>query len=241
LYRGPRWRDPRRHHRRRPVRRRRRQDAKSAAIFGRRLARADGIDVGRVDRDHVGLLDDALLDPLQLIAGARQRQNEREIGHVRDRGFGLANPNRFDEENIEARRFAKNRLARSRRDSAQRSCRGRGSDGGVRVKSQPRHPRLIAENRAARNFRRGVDRQNRDSVAHRREIGAQSVDQGRLSDAGRARDPDPHRRAHIPSEHRRKRPGRSPMIASAAFHQGNRPRQFHPISGPKPSGEIVER
>jgi hypothetical protein len=62
-----------------------------------------------------------------------------------------------------------------------------------------------------------------------------------FSDAGRARDPDPHRRAHIPSEHRRKRPGRSPMIASAAFHQGNRPRQFHPISGPKPSGEIVER
>ncbi len=138
------------HDRRRPVRRRRRQDTQRARIFGGRLAGARGIDVGLVDRHHIRLFDDAPLDALELVAGARQGEHEEEVGHVGDRGFRLADADRLDQQDVEARRLAKDhRLAGSRGDASQRSGGRRRTDEGVGISREPRHPRLVAEDRAA--------------------------------------------------------------------------------------------
>ncbi len=42
------------------------------------LARATIVAVGLVDRDHVAEFDDAFLERLQSVAGARQRQHEKK-------------------------------------------------------------------------------------------------------------------------------------------------------------------
>ena len=73
------------------------QDVQRAAVFGRRqIGALDIVAVGLVDRDHVGELDQALLDALQLVAGAGQHQREEEVGHVVDRRLGLADADGLD-------------------------------------------------------------------------------------------------------------------------------------------------
>ena len=69
------------------------------------------------------------LDALQLVAGARQHQREEEIGHVGDRGLGLADADGLDQDDIEARGLAQeHRLARLGGDAAERA--GRQARGG---------------------------------------------------------------------------------------------------------------
>ena len=94
-----------------------------AAIFGRReIGALDVVAVGLVDRDHVGEFDQALLDALQFVAGARQHQRQEEIGHVADRGLGLADADGLDQHHVEAGRLAQqHRLAGFGRDAAERA------------------------------------------------------------------------------------------------------------------------
>jgi len=69
--------------------------------------------VGFVDDDEIGELDDALLDPLQIIAAAGRQQQQEDVDHVGDRGLRLANADGLDDHHIETRGFdEEDRLAR---------------------------------------------------------------------------------------------------------------------------------
>ena len=87
-------------------------------------ARVGAVAVGLVDRDGVGELEDALLDALQLVAGAGQREHEEEVDHVGDGGLALADADGLDEHDVEAGGLAEeHRLARAARDAAGRQRR----------------------------------------------------------------------------------------------------------------------
>ena len=106
-----------------PVLRAGAQDVQRAAIFGRRqIGALDVVAVGLVDRDHVGEFDQALLDALQFVAGAGQHQGQEEIGHVADRGLGLADADGLHQHHVEAGGLAQqHRLAGFRGDAAERA------------------------------------------------------------------------------------------------------------------------
>jgi hypothetical protein len=77
-----------------------------AAIFGGgQIGALDIVAVGLVDRDHVGEFDQALLDALQLIAGAWQHQRQEKVGHVADRGLGLPDADGLHQHHVEAGGF----------------------------------------------------------------------------------------------------------------------------------------
>ena len=105
--------------------RRRVQDLQRRPVFGGgALGARDVVAVGLVDGDHVGDLDDALLDALQVVAAAGEQQHEEEIDHVGDGDLRLADADRLDDDDVEAGRLAqRHRLARLARDAAERARR----------------------------------------------------------------------------------------------------------------------
>ena len=60
------------------------------------------VTVGLVDRHQVGELEDALLDALQLVAGARQHEHQEEVDHVGDDRLGLPDADGLDQHHVEA-------------------------------------------------------------------------------------------------------------------------------------------
>ena len=137
------------------------------AVFGRgELGAGKIVAVGLVDRDHVGELDDAFLERLQFVAGARQRQHEKEISHVGNRDFRLADADGLDQHDVVARGLAQQHgLARLRRNAAERARRRRGTDESLFIIGKLRHARLVGQDRPAGAARRRIDRQHRDFVA----------------------------------------------------------------------------
>src|SRR5262245_45407003 len=73
-------------------------------IFRRRAFGApDVVAVGFVDGDHVGKLDDALLDPLQIVPTAGEQKHQEEIDHIGDCDLGLTNSYGLDNDDVETR------------------------------------------------------------------------------------------------------------------------------------------
>ena len=58
---------------------------------------AEIVSICLVDGDHIGKLDHAFFETLELIAGARQHQHQEKVGHVRDHGFRLAGTDGLDQ------------------------------------------------------------------------------------------------------------------------------------------------
>ena len=94
-------------------------------VFGRGCSGAlDVIPVGLVDRQHIGDLDHAFFQSLQLVAGAGQHQHQKKIGHVGDDGLRLTRADGLHQHHIVARRLAdEHRLARFCRHAAERAGR----------------------------------------------------------------------------------------------------------------------
>ena len=69
------------------------------------VASARPVAVGLVDRDHVGDLQDALLDALELVAGAGQGQEQERVDHPGDRDLRLADADGLDEHDVVPRRL----------------------------------------------------------------------------------------------------------------------------------------
>ena len=115
------------HDRRRPGRRPWRQDMQRRAVFGSgSLGAREVVAVGLVDRDHVGELDQALLEALQLVAGARQHQHQEKIGHVGDHGLRLAGADGLDQHDVVAGGFAESASIRGSSQRPRRACRTTG-------------------------------------------------------------------------------------------------------------------
>jgi hypothetical protein len=136
-----------------------------AHLRGRQLRRRR-IEVGLVEHHQVGQLHDALLDRLQVVAGIGQLQQHEAVGHAGHRGFGLADADRLDDDDVVAGGLAQQqRLARVLGDAAEAARRGRRPDEGLLALREQLHARLVAEDRAAVTLGRGIDRQHRDAVA----------------------------------------------------------------------------
>ena len=145
------------------------QAQRAGQLLGRGPRLVGPVAVGLVDRDHVRDLEDALLDPLQLVAGAGQGQEQERVDHARHGDLGLADADGLDQHHVVARRLEHDhRLGRRPGHSPERAGCGRGADVGVRVGGQPRHPGLVAEHRAAGAHRRRVDREHARPSARRR-------------------------------------------------------------------------
>ena len=79
------------------------QDLQRRTVFGGGpLGACDVVAVGLVDGDHVGDLDDALLDALQIVAAAGEQQHEEEVDHVGDGDLRLADADGLDDDHVEA-------------------------------------------------------------------------------------------------------------------------------------------
>ena len=102
-------------------------------------------------------------------------------------GLGLADADRLDDHHVEAgglaERASPRGSSRPRRPSAPPE--GDGRMNAVRCARQLLHARLVAEDRAARDGRRRVDREHRDAVAALDRVQAERLDERRLADARR--------------------------------------------------------
>ncbi len=221
----------------------RRENVKRAAIFGGgEVGALDVVAVSLVDRDHVGEFDEALLDALQLVACARQHQREKEIGHVADRRFRLADADGFHQHDIEACGLAQqHRLAGLGSDTAERAGRRRGADEGVVFSREPRHPRLVAEDRAAGARRRGIDGQHRDLVPLGDQSHAERIDGGGLADTRRARDADANSLAGERQQFLNQIARLRLMIGAAAFDQGDGAGQRRAVARAEGVGDFRHR
>ena len=164
------------------------QQAQRARVIGHRPARGwQQVAVGLVHQDQVGHLHDAALDPLQFVAARRRQQQDEQVRHLCDQGFGLADAHRLDQDHVMARGLAQaDRLARAAGDAAQMGAGRAGPDIGARVARQKLHPRLVPQDRTARPGRGRIDRQHRDAQPLFGQHRAERLDEGRLAHPRRA-------------------------------------------------------
>jgi len=179
--------------------------------------------VGLVHGDDVGQLEDALLDPLKLVAGAGQGQQQERVGHLRHQGLRLAHADRLDQQDVVAGGgHDHQRLPGRAGDAAERARRRRRAHERGRVGRKPGHPGLVAEDAAAAAGRRRVDRQHRDPVALVDELAAEGVDEGGLADAGDAGDADPPGRPGVRQQPGQHVLGEDPVVGPARLDQRDR-------------------
>ena len=110
------------------------------------------IAIGLVYKDNIASFHDAAFDALQFIAARRGEQQQEQVRHFRNGGFGLPDANSFDQHNIEFGRFAqRNGFAGAPRDPAKLRLAWGWTDERVRVARQQVHAGFIAQNRPARS------------------------------------------------------------------------------------------
>ncbi len=150
-------------------------------LRGGLLRHGDVLAVGLVDGERIGDLEDALLDALQLVAGARQHEHQEEVDHRVDGDLALADADGLDDDHVVARGLAhQHRLARPPRDAAERSARRARPDEGFGRGGQARHARLVAEDAAARPRARRIDGEHGDALPEADQVEAERLDEGAL-------------------------------------------------------------
>ena len=159
-----------------------------------RSAARDVVAVGLVDGHQVGHFHHAALDALQFVAGAGQRDQQKEIHHVVDGGFRLADSDGLHKDVPVAGRFAQqHRFARVLRHAAKDAARWRRPDEGHVARRKRGHARLVAQDASAGALAAGIDREHRDLLpVLGNQIIAERFDQAALARAGNAGDSDPN-------------------------------------------------
>ena len=110
------------HHRRRPGALAVHEAQRAGELAGRGAGLLLAVAVGLVHRDHVGDLEDALLDALELVAGAGQGEEEERVDHAGDGDLGLPDADRLDQHHVVRRRLEhRHRLAGGAGDAAERA------------------------------------------------------------------------------------------------------------------------
>ena len=103
--------------------------AMAAANWCLARSAAPAVDVGLVDDDDVGQLDDPSLDRLQVIAGVGELEQHEDVDHAGHGRLRLADADGLDEDHVEPGRLAhQHRLARLLRHAAERAAGRRGPD-----------------------------------------------------------------------------------------------------------------
>ena len=204
--------------------------------------RVGQVAVGLVDEHQVGQLDDAALDPLQLVAAAGDEQEQEEVRHAGDRGLALSDAHGLDEHDVEARGLAdEERLAGAARDAAERAAGGRRTDEGLRAARQLGHARLVAEDRAAARRRGGVDREDRDAAPLREQVQAERLDERGLAGAGDAGDADAEGAAGGGREQFDEAGGLVPVVGAGRLDEGHGARERPAVAGAHRRRQLLDR
>ena len=105
------------------------QPERAGQLAGRGPGLLLPVAVGLVDRDDVGDLEDALLDALELVAGAGQGEEEEGVDHAGDGDLGLTHADRLDQHHVVPRGLEdRHRLHGRAGDPAERAGGRRGPD-----------------------------------------------------------------------------------------------------------------
>ncbi len=84
-----------------------RENVQRRLVFGGgRFGAARVLAIGFVHRDDIGELEHALLDALELVPSTCEHQRDEDVGEVGDRSLGLPDPDRFDDDDVEAHGLA---------------------------------------------------------------------------------------------------------------------------------------
>ncbi|MPM13864.1 hypothetical protein SDC9_60224 [bioreactor metagenome] len=153
--------------------------------------RLGAVPVRLVDHEDVGDLEDARLGGLDRVPHARGVEDKYGVGRLGDLHLGLADPDRLDDDGVEAGGVEDPQCLGSGGGQAAEMAAGRHRpDVDVGIEGVLLHPDPVAEHRATGERGGRVDRQHADPLP----AGAQLGDQGRcarrLADAGRPGDPD---------------------------------------------------
>ncbi len=128
----------------------------------RRASRSAG-PVRLVDDEHVGHLQEPGLVGLHGVAPPRGHHDDGRVGGRRDLDLHLADADRLDDDDGDARRAEKtNGVGDRQRQPAEVPSRRHGTDEDRRIEGVTAHPHTVAEDGAAAERRRRVDRQHAD-------------------------------------------------------------------------------
>jgi len=133
------------------------------------------------------------------------------------------------------------RLARLLGDAAERSRGRAGPDEGALVDRQLLHPGLVAEDRAAADARRGVDRQDGYTVAALDQMQTQHLDEGALADARHAGQADAQRLAARGQQCVQQFVGAGPVVGPPALQQRDGPGQRASLARPPLLEQVVQQ
>ena len=147
--------------------------------------------VALVDHDQVGDLEQAGLDRLDLVAHLGRLEDDRRVRRGRDLDLALPGPDGLDQDQVETGGVEHRRCRRrGRRQTAGMTTRRHRPDEDVPVAGVGLHPHAIAQQGAARDRARRVDRDDRHRPTGRADLRDQRGDQRRLARPGRPGDPD---------------------------------------------------
>ena len=184
--------------------------------------------VALADRQHVGDLERAGLERLDVVAEPGRADDDPGVGERGDARLRLAGADGLDDDAVEAGGVeAVDRRAGRARQPAELAAGGEGTNEGVRMGAVLAHPDPVAEDRAAADRARRVEGEHADRKAALEPGAEEGVDQRRLAAAGHAGDADDARPAGARGERGRRLDGAGQVVVEGAEQPRDRP----PVTG----------
>ena len=147
-------------------------------------------EVGLGDDEHVGHLHDPRLEELQRVAAAGLDDDRDRVGGLGDVGLGLADADGLDHDDVERVGQRLGRRTGRGGEPAEPLARCHRADEDVTVGGVVLDPGPVAEQRAARALRGGIDGEHGHRAAAAAPLAHERGEQRRLADAGRPGDAD---------------------------------------------------
>lgn len=191
------------------------------------------------DDEDVRQFHDAALDALQVVPGPRDEQEHEDVHHGAHRGFRLAHADGFNEDDIEARGFARDHGFTRFPGHAAQGASGRGrADEGVFFPGELFHTGFVPHDGTSGDGGGGVDGKDGHFEAFSAQVGAEGLDEGGFARSRNARDADPDGIAGVGKELGDEFPGGFLVPGGVAFYQGDGPAQQGSVSGDDPLDEF---
>ena len=180
--------------------------------------------VALADGEHVGNLERAGLQRLDVVAEPGRADDDPRVGERRDARLRLARADGLDDHPVEAGGIeAVDRRPRRARQPAELAAGGEGADEGIRMGAMLAHPDPVAEDGAAADRARRIEGDDRDPQAALQPGAEQGVGQRRLAAPGHAGDADDARLAGVRGQRRGRLAGTGRVIVEQAQQAGDRP------------------
>ena len=159
------------------------------------------VEVGFVDNEDVGDLEDAGLDHLHAVAEVRGQDDDGGVGDGGHLELGLTHADRFQDHLVEAECSQQpDRLTRRQGQPAEVTPRTHAANEDLSVQRMALHADAVTENGPARERRVGVGGEHRDGFLFAPKVGHHRVDQRRFSSARRAGETGHARRAGVAAQ-----------------------------------------